>query len=97
MRVLGSAPVRLQVNLHLMWKRQYDFSGALEFGQFEPGRLFPSGVAGFLSESFELVSSRNHHETEMLGVGWDHGVRVFGGAPVRVQVPRQSGGRGNIF
>jgi len=34
-------------------------SGALEFGQFEPSWLFPSGVASFLGEFLDLVSSRN--------------------------------------
>jgi len=35
------------------------FSEALEFGQFSPSRLFPSGVASLLVQILDLVSSRN--------------------------------------
>ena len=37
-----------------------EFPGALEFGQSEPSRLFPSGVANFLGEFLHLLSSRWH-------------------------------------
>ena len=34
------------------------FSGALEFGKFEPSWLLPPGVASFLCELLHLVSSQ---------------------------------------
>ena len=43
--------------------QEHEFSGALEFGQFEPGRLFPSGDASFLAEFLE------HKWTEQPSMG----------------------------
>jgi hypothetical protein len=37
----------------------FEFSMALGFGQFEASRLFPSGLASFLGELLDIVSSRN--------------------------------------
>ena len=34
----------------------FEFSGALEFGRFEPNRLFPFGVAIFVGEFLDFVS-----------------------------------------